>query len=137
MTMAVKPGAIASHALTFRNASAAVAVTGNTSLGEILAGNAIDYLGVHVSNAAGGGALDVFDVQFKYHPSAEYVTVATLATDYTNAVHPVTRASASPIALAAGASVFLVLDCRGVYAVKFLASADTDPATVTVEGGGR
>jgi len=136
MSMTQKNGAIQGHCLTFINSAATVAVATNTELGEVYC-NGVESLGFRLGNAAGGGALDAFIVQFKYHPSGEYVTVASIATDFTNKVFPVVGASASPVTLAAGSDVFIALDVRGVHSVKFLASADTDPASATIEGGGR
>ena len=136
MSMKQTNGAIGNHALTFRNAAADVAVSGNTSLGEVYC-NGVERLGVHVANATGGGALDAFLVQFKYHKDGDYVTVASAAADFTTPNWPVLNVAVDVVTLAAAANGLFVLDVRGVYSVKFLASANTSVSVVTIQGGGK
>lgn len=81
-------------------------------------------LGLEIKNT-GSNPLDVFDVYVKMTPDANLVKVSTVATDYTNAVYPITKASASPVTLASAATVWMFMDVTGVAQVVLKASSGT------------
>ncbi len=118
----------------FRNPSVIVAVAGTTSIGEISV-LGLNQVVLRLANAAGGGALDALTIQYQYHPSGDFVTMVSTAANYTTPNWPVIKASADLTTLAANGSGYVVLDVVGIYKVRILASANTDPATVTLEGG--
>ena len=122
-------------AIQFRNDSVPVAVAGNTSLG-IINTIGMGMISLNVSNAVGGGALDAFIIQYKYHPTGSWITMASTAGNFTNPDWPIVRATASPVTLAANASVQMVVDVLGAAFVQILASANTTASVVTIEGMG-
>jgi len=125
-----------SRAVIFREASKSVTVAGTTTITAVeLEGQ--QQMGFGITNTAGGGALDAFAINFKYHPDGAYFTVANAAASFTTPVWPVLNITTDIVTLAAGASAGVVLDVRGVYAVQFTGSAAVNPAIITIEGEAR
>ena len=117
------------------NLAVAVPAAGNTDLLEIIVAR-VSVLGVEVLPTV--QALDAFIVQGKFHQSGAYVTLFSLATDFTTPAGIVLDASGDLTIQAAGSTGWLVLDVSALYAVKIQASANVaGQATVTARANGR
>jgi len=117
------------------NLAVAVPAAGNTDLLEIIVAR-VSVLGVEVLPTV--QALDAFIVQGKFNPNSAYVTMFSLATDFTTPAGIVLDASGDLTIQAAGSTGWLVLDVSALYAVKIQASANVaGQATVTARANGR
>lgn len=115
-----------------RNVAVAVPATGNTEILNVpVAGRA--SLGICIKNVHATVAFDAFLIQYQYHPAGDFVTVASAAADWTTPNWPVLGKTATPVTLAAAGEVGMVLDVRGVYAVKVLASGNAAESTATID----
>ena len=86
-------------------------------------------MGVEVKNT-GANALDVFEVWGRFSPDGNLIKLASLASDFTTPVYPIINASGSPVALAAGATAWLVLNVEGLAEVQFKASSSGGVTTL-------
>ena len=80
-------------------------------------------MAVEVKNV-GAAALDAFEVWGKVTPDGQSFALATLAAHYTGPTYPIVRASASPVALAAGASVWFLVDVSAFALIDLKASGN-------------
>ncbi len=88
-------------------------------------------VGIEVKNT-GATALDLFSLFGKTSPLGNELALSALATDYTNAVYPVIKASASPVTLAAGATAWVFVDVTGLARLILKASANTTATTLSI-----
>lgn len=79
-------------------------------------------LGCEIKNI-GANALDLFSVFGRFSGSGNLVQLAALATDYSNAVYPITKAGGAPVTLAAGATAWFFMDVTGLAEVVLKASS--------------
>jgi len=82
------------------------------------------HMGVQIKNSHGATAFDAFNILRQMHPDGAWETIADAAGDYTTPQSPIIEASASPVTLAAGASVYLRIEVKGMWAIKFQASGN-------------
>lgn len=76
-----------------------------------------------VSFVLGTANLSAFTVEFKVHPSGDWLTIASAAADYTTPEGPVLGASGDLTTAAFGATVHWInLDVQAVYAVRLRAA---------------
>jgi hypothetical protein len=110
-----------------------VPASGNTALMTIpVAG--LERIFVQVSVAT--QALDAFIVQGRCAAAASFTTLYSAAADFTAPAGLMVGASGDLTTLAAAASGWFIMDVRGLYEVKILASAAVDSAAVSVDAGG-
>lgn len=120
--------------LRVKNETVAVAQAGNTTLLEV---QTEEFERLTVEAAVTGQALDAFVVQVKFHTDGSYVSIASAAGDYTSPTGLMIKASGDLTAQAASTSGWFILDTRGVFAVKVLASSgNVAGSTVSVYAGG-
>ena len=134
MAQTFRPVKMFRELIDVTNLAVAVAATGLTTILEELIVSGLSTLGMSIDNANGGAALSAFAVQFKFSKDDAWRTVASAAADFTTPNDPVNSASGDLTSLAANASGTLTLDIRGVYAVRIQATANTNPATVSIYG---
>ena len=79
---------------------------------------------VQVKNSHGATAFDAFNILRQAHTDGAWETIANAAGDYTTPQSPIIEASASPVTLAAAASVHLRIEVKGMWAIKFQASGN-------------
>jgi hypothetical protein len=125
-------------ALGSHSAASALAVAcpaaGNTALLTIpVAG--LEQIFVQISVAT--QALDAFLVQGRCSADAAFATLYSAAGDFTSPVGLILDASGDLTILAAAASGWFLMDVRGLYEVKLLASGAVNNAAVTVYAGGK
>jgi hypothetical protein len=82
-------------------------------------------------------ALDAFLIQGRCSADAAFATLYSAGADYTSPAGLLIDASGDLTAIAAAGSGWFVMDVRGLYEVKLLASAAVDSAAVTVFVGGQ
>jgi hypothetical protein len=82
-------------------------------------------------------AFDVCIISVKFHPDGPYVSIASVAGDYTTPVGLMKRASGSLVTLAAASTGWVIVDISGVVAVKIEASAGTGAGTADVYASAR
>jgi hypothetical protein len=124
-----------SELLQISNTNVTVAQAGTTDLLEIkLLG--LERIFAQVSNAV--QALDAFTIQGKGHPDASYVTLFSVAADYTSPAGIMIGSDGTDrTTVAAGGSGWVLLDTRGLDAIKFIASsANIAGSTTTIYAGG-
>lgn len=83
----------------------------------------------------GANAFDTFIVQGKV-PNGAYVTLLSVAADYTSPAGIVVDASGDLTTLAGGATGWLILDVLGFEKIKFQASAAVGASTARVFSSG-
>ncbi len=86
-------------------------------------------VGIEVKNS-GANALDAFEVWGKVSEGSNDQLLLSLAANYTTPVYPCIRASASPVALAAGASVWMCIDATGFDSIGIRASSAVGATTL-------
>jgi len=89
---------------------------------------------VAVTETGNAVNLDAFEIEYKFHEDGEWISVAAAAGDYTTPTSPVIAASGDLASLVKDTAGWVVLDVRGVYAVKFSASGNAGIVTITLEG---
>jgi hypothetical protein len=89
----------------------------------------VESIAVEVKNS-GANPLDAFEVVGKITPHSSEITLASLAANYTGPAYPIVRASASPVTLAAGASMWMVIDVAPFSEVQFKASSSGGDTTL-------
>jgi hypothetical protein len=120
-------------ALVTSSASAvACPATGNTALLTISTAG-LERLFVQISVAT--QALDAFLIQGRAASGASFVTLFSAAGDFTSPAGLMVDASGDLTTLAASGTGWFVMDVRGLYEVKLLASGAVDSAAVTVYAG--
>jgi hypothetical protein len=107
---------------------------GNTALLTISTAG-MEQLFVQISVAT--QALDAFLVQARANADAPFATLYSAAGDFTSPAGLILDASGDLTILAAAASGWLLMDVRGLYEVKLLASGAVNNAAVTVYAGAR
>jgi hypothetical protein len=103
--------------------------TGNTIVATI------PTIGVNVLTAeiaVATQALDVFIISGRPHAKASYQTLFSTASEYINCPGDLIGTSGDLTTIAAGATGFFKMDCRGYESIQLSASAAADSATVTV-----
>jgi hypothetical protein len=113
--------------------SVTVPGTGNTTLLQVKV-QGLERIFVQLS--ATTQALDAFLIQGKAHADATALTLFSAGADFTSPAGLMIDASGDLTGLAASASGWFVMDVRGLYEVKILASAAADSATVAIYLGG-
>lgn len=108
--------------------------TGNTALLTIATAG-LERIFVQVSVAT--QALDAFLVQARCSADATLTTLYSAAADFTVPAGLMVGASGDLTTLAAAGSGWFIMDVRGLYEVKLLASGAVDSAAVTVFVGGQ
>lgn len=88
-------------------------------------------MGLEVKNV-GANPLDLFSIFGKMTPTGNEIALSALASDYTTPVYPVTKASASPVLLAASATVWLFMDVTGLAQVVLKASSSTGATSLEI-----
>jgi len=89
-----------------------------------------DAMSVELHNG-GANALDAFEIWVKAHSQGQFVLMHSDAGDFTTPKGLIKAASGSPVALAAGARVVLVLaGLTSVYAISLRASSAVGPTTL-------
>lgn len=117
------------------DADVAVPAAGNTNILDIEVSQ-LARVALEIRNT-GANALDVFNVQGKVHPDGAYMTILTVAADYTTPAGIVVDASGDLTVLAAGATGWLILDALAFISIRLQASANVAGATtVGVFAGG-
>ena len=103
-------------------------VTASATVAEI---NVRECTTVFISFVVGVANLSAFTVEYRMDPnSSQYALMASAAADYTSPRGPVIGASADLTTAAFGATVqFLMLDVRGVYAVRIKAAGTASTIT--------
>ena len=118
------------HITRAENVNVAVPQAGNTTLLEVQT-EGLERLAIEV--AVVGQGLAAFIVQVKLHPDGSYLTIASVATDYTTPNGFMLTASGNLVLQAAATSGWLRMDVHGVFSVKFLAaSGNVAGSTVSV-----
>lgn len=85
----------------------------------------------------GANALGSFDIVGLLSENGNEEVLLTAAGDYTGPVFPCLKASASPIALAAGANAWMFLDVRGITTLIARAKATIANGSVTIRGSAK
>lgn len=88
-------------------------------------------MAVEVKNS-GAAALDAFEVWGKVTPDGQSFALATLAAHYTGPTYPITRASASPVTLGAGASAWFLMDVSAFSSIELKASGNAAVTAVDI-----
>ena len=103
-------------------------VTASAQVAEI---NTREFTTLFVSFIVGVADLSAFTVEYKVDPnSTQYASIASVAADYTSPEGVVLGASSDLTIAAAGATVqFLMLDVRGVQAVRLKAAGTASTVT--------
>jgi len=116
------------------NVAAAVAGALTTLLDlEGIAG--IEVLGVEVKMSA-AAALTAFQVQAKFHPSGDFVTLYSTATHFTEPSGPLIGTSGDLTTLAASGTAWFMLRTLGMWAVRIQATSAGNAGVATVYAGG-
>lgn len=115
----------------FTNVNAAAVAVASTDAVAVFNVENTKTLGIQVKNT-GAAALDAFELWGKVSPSADAVKFSGVATDYTSPVYPVLKASASPVALAAGGNVWLFVNTEGLSEVQIRASSAVAATTLKI-----
>jgi len=102
---------------------------GNTTLATIDVG-LVERLVIEVGVIT--QALDAFIVQARVAGSPNFITVASVALDYSSPVSPLIRVVGTPVTLAAGTTALLIMDVRSFNEIRLQASAAVDGAVATV-----
>lgn len=110
-----------------------VPASGNTILLTIPV-ESCETMGVEVKPTV--NALDAFIIEAKFHPGGDFVTLYSAAGDFTSPAGLVIGASGDLTALAAAATGWVILDTRGLYAVRISASGAADGTLVDIYAGG-
>jgi hypothetical protein len=99
-------------------------ITGGTvtALADIAAINVDRFARLFVEFTVDSAALSDFDVAFRCHTSASYVTVASIAADYTTPTGPVLAASGDLTTAGTSGTHWILLDVAGVQAVRLQAA---------------
>jgi len=103
-----------------------------------------EFVGLEVSNT-GATALNAFTVALQFHSAGNFNPKLISAADYTtnaalsngNSTILCMESSASPVTLAGSGFVWMRLNVRGVFALRFLASVATGTTTLTIRGNGK
>lgn len=119
------------HGVLASNDVASILASGNTDLLEVQT-EGLERLAVEIVLTTQN--LDAFIMQAKVHPSSSYVQITAAITATPGGV--VLAASGTLASLAAGNTGWALLDVRPFCSVKFLASAATDGANVTIRAKG-
>ena len=119
--------------MTAKNLAVTVGGTGNTTLLEVLVAG-LDTISAEFKPTV--QAFDAFAIQAKFHADGDFVTLYSTGGSFTSPAGLLIGASGDLTALAAAATGWFVLDVRGLYAVKVIASAAADSALVDVYAGG-
>jgi hypothetical protein len=112
----------------------AVPAAGNTALATISCAN---HERLFVQFSVATQALDAFLVQARCSADASFATLYSAGADFTSPSGLLVDASGDLTAVAAAGTGWFVMDVRGLYEVKLLASAAVDSAAVTVFAGGQ
>ena len=114
---------------TFEKTGVSVAGTGDTTVHSVVVNTKAGVLTFEVGTET--QALDNFDLQVQAHSNANWTDwVTTWAAD----TYPILHTSDDLTSLSAGSKGTAQVDVRGVYAIRFQASAGADSATVAVRG---
>lgn len=91
--------------------------------------------GLEVKNV-GANALDAFEVwgYMSDEPTAGAFLLLNADANFTTPVYPCVKASAGPVALAAGASVYMDLNVQAFTSIVFKASAAVGATTLNFHG---
>lgn len=119
--------------LAARNLAVSLPAAGNTIILELPV-EGITNIGVQVDVTV--QALDAFIIQGKFNASGAFVTLYSAAGSYTSPAGLLIGASGDLTAQAAGTTGWFLMDVRGLYAIKVLASAAVDSALVDAYAGG-
>lgn len=119
---------LAAHSL-----AASLLAAGNTTLLE-LPTKGLTNVGVQVDVTV--QALDAFLIQGKFNANGAFVTLYSAAGNFTTPAGLIINASGDLTAQAAGTTGWFLMDVRGLYAIKVLASAAVDGALVDAYAGG-
>ena len=118
-----------------KNEAITVVQTGNTDLIEVDT-SCIEKLAVEA--VVTGQALDAFVIQGKVHPESTYVTLKSVAGDYTSPTGVLLLASGDLTAQGASTTGWFLMDVRPFSSVKVLASSgNVAGSTVTARAIGR
>ena len=118
-----------------KNSAVAVAQSGDTTVLELNV-SGLERLVVEVAVAS--KLLDAFSVLGAVHPDGSYMTLFSVAADFTSPAGLMVDASGDITTQAAGSSGWFVLDVRGLDRVKLTASSgDAAGSTVSVYATGR
>lgn len=82
-------------------------------------------------------AFDACTIAVKFHADGPYVTIASIATDYTSPTGLMVKASASLVTLASGTTGWAIVNITGVCAVRVQASAATGAGTADIYASAR
>jgi hypothetical protein len=127
-------GPITRKVIAAKNEAVSVAGTGNTTLLHVpCAGLERIFVQFSVTTQA----LDAFLIQAKASADATLTTLYSAAADFTAPTGLLVGASGDLTTTAAAASGWFILDVRGLFEVKVLASAALDSAAVSVYMGGQ
>lgn len=122
------------RAIQAENLSVTVAQAGLTTLMELE--NIQDMIRMLFQVVAGAQAFDAFEIQAKANRNAAYVTLYSLAGDYTSPSGLLVGASGDLTALAATATGWFLMETRGLYAVRVQASCANVAGSVSNAYGG-
>lgn len=92
--------------------------------------------GCEVKNI-GANPLDVFDVYGRFSEVGNLIKLATLATDYSNAVYPITKAGGAPVTLASAATAWFFMDVTGLFEVILRASSSTGATSLELHASSK
>jgi len=117
------------------DADVAVPAAGNTNLLDMDVSQ-LARIALEIKNT-GANAFDAFIVQGKVHVDGAFVTILSVAADYTTPAGIVVDASGDLTILAAGTTGWLILDALSFIAIRLQASANVAGATTaSVLAGG-
>jgi len=93
----------------------------------------MDVLHLQIKNTHASVAFDTLTIQNRATVNGTWVSNGTDAASYTTAVkYPMLGASASPVTLAAAATVSVFYDVRGIDAINILASGNAATSEATL-----
>lgn len=113
----------------FEFSGQSVAVAGTTDIGEIFPRGEAHVMMFEVTTATNN--LDAFSVHVKPHTNSSYIQQRSA---WTTIGDDLLVASSDVASLSAGSSAVVVLFVPAAYAVKFVGSAASGAASVTVRG---
>jgi hypothetical protein len=116
---------------TIQATNVSITVAGTTLIKEIVLERSDGELALAVTNT-GAAAFDAFDIQVQVAEGAPWVSIGNAAGDFATPVLPLLCVRGAPVTLAAEASFFCQIDCKGIHAVRVYASANTAVTTASM-----
>ena len=121
---------IVDNQLSAKNVATTVTASGLATLLELTDVRSLVRLFFQVT--AGNQNFDAFEVQVKLHPDAGYVTMFSVAADFTTPAGLLVDASGDLTTLATTATGWFIMDLRGLYGLRVQASCASSNSTATV-----